>query len=140
MLCRATSRPGAIPSHWRCPPARRHPAAAQTCSQPSVSGNDGQGQTRAKSKIRGTLVLGAPLLGIRRVAGDVGCCRAAPFFAIALPDAMVGVAWPFMRVSFNQPLAAMTLVLPFGVAATVVAASGWTWAAARIGLGRLLIR
>jgi len=51
---------------------------------------------------------------------------------------MVGVAWPFMRVSFNQPLAAMTLVLPFGVAATVVAASGWTWAAARIGLGRLL--
>jgi hypothetical protein len=35
------------------------------------------------------------------------------FFAIALPDAMLGVAWPFMRVSFNQPLAAMTLVLPF---------------------------
>ena len=60
------------------------------------------------------------------------------FFAIALPDAMLGVAWPFMRVSFNQPIAAMTLVLPFGVAATVVAASSWTWAAARIGLGRLL--
>jgi hypothetical protein len=60
------------------------------------------------------------------------------FFAIALPDAMLGVAWPFMRVSFNQPVAAMTLVLPFGVAATVVAASSWTWAAARIGLGRLL--
>jgi MFS family permease len=60
------------------------------------------------------------------------------FFAIALPDAMLGVAWPFMRVSFDQPLAAMTLVLPVGVAATVVSTSGWTWAAARLGLGRLL--
>jgi fucose permease len=60
------------------------------------------------------------------------------FFAIALPDVMLGAAWPFMRVSFHQPLAAMTLVLPFGVAATVLSASGWTWAAARLGLGRLL--
>ena len=31
------------------------------------------------------------------------------FFAIALPDAMLGVAWPFMRVTFDQRLAAMTL-------------------------------
>lgn len=60
------------------------------------------------------------------------------FFAIALPDSMLGVAWPFMRVTFSQPLAAMTLVLPFGVAATVVSTSSWTWAAARLGLGRLL--
>ena len=60
------------------------------------------------------------------------------FFAIALPDAMLGVAWPFMRMTFDQPLAAMTLVLPFGVAATVLSTSSWTWAAARLGLGRLL--
>ena len=60
------------------------------------------------------------------------------FFAIALPDAMLGVAWPFMRITFDQPLAALTLVLPFGVAATVVSASSWTYAATRIGLGRLL--
>ncbi|HZA03740.1 MAG TPA: MFS transporter [Propionibacteriaceae bacterium] len=60
------------------------------------------------------------------------------FFAIALPDAMLGVAWPFMRITFDQPLAAMTLVLPFGVAATIVSTSSWTWAAARLGLGRLL--
>jgi fucose permease len=60
------------------------------------------------------------------------------FFAIALPDAMLGVVWPFMRVTFDQPLAAITLVLPFGVAATVVSASSWTYAATRIGLGRLL--
>ena len=39
------------------------------------------------------------------------------FFAIALPDAMLGVAWPFMRISLGQPLSAMSLVLPFGVAA-----------------------
>ena len=60
------------------------------------------------------------------------------FFAIALPDAMLGVAWPFMRLTLNQPLAAMTVVLPFGVAATIVSTSSWTWAAARLGLGRLL--
>jgi MFS family permease len=60
------------------------------------------------------------------------------FFAIALPDAMLGISWPFMRVTFDQPLAAMTLVLPFGVAATVVSTSSWTWAAARLGLGRML--
>jgi fucose permease len=60
------------------------------------------------------------------------------FFAIALPDNMLGVAWPFMRVTFDQPLPAMTLVLPFGVAATVVSASSWTYAAIRFGLGRLL--
>jgi MFS family permease len=60
------------------------------------------------------------------------------FFAIALPDNMLGVAWPFMRLTFGQPLAAMTLVLPFGVAATLVSTTGWTWAAARLGLGRLL--
>jgi MFS family permease len=60
------------------------------------------------------------------------------FFGIALPDAMLGVAWPFMRITFDQPLAAMALVLPFGVAATVVSTSCWTSAVARLGLGRLL--
>ncbi|HWI01585.1 MAG TPA: MFS transporter, partial [Propionibacteriaceae bacterium] len=60
------------------------------------------------------------------------------FFAIALPDAMLGVAWPFMRITFDQPLPAMTLVLPFGVGATVISASYWTYGAARLGLGRLL--
>jgi MFS family permease len=60
------------------------------------------------------------------------------FFAVALPDAMLGVAWPFMRVSFDQPLAAMALVLPFGVAATLVSTTGWTLASARLGMGRLL--
>ncbi len=60
------------------------------------------------------------------------------FFSIALPDNLIGVAWPSMRESFGQPLAAMSLVLPFGVAANIVASSGWTWALARLGMGRLL--
>jgi MFS family permease len=60
------------------------------------------------------------------------------FFSIALPDNILGVAWPSMRMSFDQPLAAMSLVLPFGVAATIVSSSGWTWAVARLGMGRLL--
>lgn len=60
------------------------------------------------------------------------------FFSIALPDNIIGVVWPSMRASFDQPLAAMSLVVPFGVAATIVSSSGWTWAAERLGMGRLL--
>jgi len=60
------------------------------------------------------------------------------FFSIALPDNMLGVVWPSMRATFDQPLAALSLILPFGVAATVVSSAGWTWAAARLGMGRLL--
>ncbi len=32
------------------------------------------------------------------------------FFSIALPDSMLGVAWPSMRLSFDQPLSAAGLV------------------------------
>ena len=40
------------------------------------------------------------------------------FFSIALPDSMLGVAWPAMSISFQQPISAAGLVPPVGVAAT----------------------
>ena len=60
------------------------------------------------------------------------------FFSIALPDSMLGVAWPSMRLSFDQPLSAAGLVPPVGVAAAVVSTIAAPYLAARWGVGRLL--
>jgi fucose permease len=60
------------------------------------------------------------------------------FFSIALPDSTLGVAWPSMRVAFDQPTSAAGLVPPVGVAATLVSTSMSAALAARFGLGRLL--
>lgn len=60
------------------------------------------------------------------------------FFSIALPDSMLGVAWPAMRAEFGQPLGAAGLIPPLGVAATLVSTAIAARLAARIGVGRLL--
>lgn len=60
------------------------------------------------------------------------------FVSIALPDSMLGVAWPSMRLSFGQPLSAAGLVPPVGVAASVVSTIAAPYLAARWGVGRLL--
>ena len=60
------------------------------------------------------------------------------FFSIALPDSMLGVAWPSMRLAFGQPLSAAGLVPPVGVAAAVVSTIAAPYLAARWGVGRLL--
>jgi fucose permease len=60
------------------------------------------------------------------------------FFSIALPDSMLGVAWPAMRISFQQPISAAGLVPPLGVAATLLSTSASGYLLNRIGLGRRL--
>ncbi|MFT4164855.1 MAG: MFS transporter [Microlunatus sp.] len=60
------------------------------------------------------------------------------FFSIALPDSMLGVAWPSMRLSFGQSLGAAGLIPPFGVAATIVSTLLTRHAVTRLGIGRLL--
>jgi fucose permease len=60
------------------------------------------------------------------------------FFSIALPDSMLGVAWPSMRLTFGQPIGAAGLVPPIGVAATLISTGLSARLAARLGLGRLL--
>ena len=61
------------------------------------------------------------------------------FFSIALPDSMLGVAWPAMRISFQQPISAAGLVPPLGVAATLVSTASSGYLLYRIGRGRLLV-
>ena len=51
---------------------------------------------------------------------------------------MLGVAWPSMRVSFDQSLGAAGLIPPFGVAATIASTLTTRHVVARIRIGRLL--
>jgi MFS family permease len=51
---------------------------------------------------------------------------------------MLGVAWPAMRISFQQPISAAGLVPPLGVAATLTSTASSGYLLYRIGLGRLL--
>lgn len=60
------------------------------------------------------------------------------FVSIALPDSMLGVAWPSMRVTFEQPTGAAGIVPPFGVAAGMISTSVAGYLVARVGVGRLL--
>lgn len=60
------------------------------------------------------------------------------FFSIALPDSMLGVAWPAMSISFQQPISAAGLVPPVGVATTLVSTTCSGYLLTRIGFGRLL--
>lgn len=60
------------------------------------------------------------------------------FFSTALPDSMLGVAWPTMRLSFGQSLGAAGWVPPFGVAATIASTLTTRHVVARLGIGRLL--
>jgi hypothetical protein len=64
--------------------------------------------------------------------------KPVPFFGIALPDSMIGIAWPAMRISFQQPISAAGVVLPLGVAVTLASTTSPGYLLNRIGLGRLL--
>ena len=60
------------------------------------------------------------------------------FFSIALPDSTLGVIWPSMRLSFDQPTSAAGLVPPVGVAAGLISTSLSGYIVVRLGVGRLL--
>jgi MFS family permease len=60
------------------------------------------------------------------------------FLSLALPDGMLGVAWPSMRLSLGQPLGALGWLLPFAIGSYLTSAALADRLAARLGLGRLL--
>lgn len=60
------------------------------------------------------------------------------FLSLALPDGMLGVAWPSMRLSLDQPLGALGWLLPFGIGSYLISATLSDRLSARLGLGRLL--
>ncbi|GAB3915687.1 MFS transporter [Microlunatus endophyticus] len=60
------------------------------------------------------------------------------FFSLALPDSMLGVSWPSMRIDFGESVSAAGLVPPVGIAANLVSTILTGRLVARLGVGRLL--
>lgn len=60
------------------------------------------------------------------------------YISFALPDSVLGITWPAMRHGFHQPLAALGLLMPFGVVASVLSSAMNGRILARINVGQLL--
>ena len=45
------------------------------------------------------------------------------YCSVALPSSTLGLLWPSIRVSFHQPVAALGILLAFGITATVIASA-----------------
>ena len=60
------------------------------------------------------------------------------FIALGLPDSLLGVGWPTIRVDFGVPLDALGLLLITGTAGYLVSSFNSGQLIARLGVGRLL--
>ncbi|MEJ3744439.1 MFS transporter [Actinomycetes bacterium KLBMP 9797] len=60
------------------------------------------------------------------------------FISIALPDGLLGVAWPSMRHTLHQPVAAVGLLPPIAVVSSILASAATGYLVGRTGIGRLL--
>ncbi|MFI9596040.1 MFS transporter [Nonomuraea sp. NPDC052265] len=60
------------------------------------------------------------------------------YVSIALPDNVGGITWPLVRLDLGQPIEALGVVVPFGVAGYVVSSSSTAFLLARTGVGWLL--
>jgi fucose permease len=60
------------------------------------------------------------------------------FLGISMPDGLLGVAWPSMRVDLRVPIGALSILLPLEVAFSMLSSASTGVLLARVGLGRLL--
>ncbi|MFF2851642.1 MFS transporter [Streptomyces sp. NPDC058001] len=60
------------------------------------------------------------------------------YAGIALPDSVLGIAWPSMSTEFRQPVGALGLLLPFGIGAAVLSSALTGRLLNRVRMGRLL--
>jgi fucose permease len=60
------------------------------------------------------------------------------FVSMALPDGLLGVAWPSMRLSLGEPVGALGLLLPFGVVSSLLSSASTGVILTRTGVGRVL--
>ncbi|MFE9887951.1 MFS transporter [Streptomyces scopuliridis] len=60
------------------------------------------------------------------------------YVSMALPDSVLGIAWPSMSADFHQPLGALGLLLLFGIAAAVLSSTMTGRLLTRMHIGRLL--
>jgi fucose permease len=62
----------------------------------------------------------------------------AAYFSVALPSSTLGLLWPSIRVSFDQPVAALGFLLALGIAGTVVASASTGRLLSRLSAGLVL--
>lgn len=60
------------------------------------------------------------------------------FIALGLPDALLGIAWPFMRVDLQQPLEATGIIVMAGTLGAAMSGFFSSWLGRRLGIGKLL--
>lgn len=60
------------------------------------------------------------------------------FIALGLPDALLGIAWPFMRLELNRPLEASGIIVMAGTLGAALSGFISSWMSQRFGIGRLL--
>jgi fucose permease len=60
------------------------------------------------------------------------------FIALGLPDALLGLAWPFMRTAIEQPLEASGLIVLSGTLGAALSGFFSSWLGRHLGIGRLL--
>ena len=60
------------------------------------------------------------------------------FIALGLPDALLGIAWPFLRLDIHQPLQASGLIVLAGTLGAALSGFFSSWLGRRLGIGRLL--
>jgi fucose permease len=60
------------------------------------------------------------------------------YFSVALPSSTLGLLWPSIRLSYHQPVAALGILLAFGITATVIASAVTGRLLSRLSAGALL--
>jgi fucose permease len=60
------------------------------------------------------------------------------FIALGLPDALLGIAWPFMRIDIKEPLEASGIIVMAGTMGAALSGLLSSWLGRRLGIGRLL--
>jgi fucose permease len=76
---------------------------------------------------------------VPRLTRTLGVLASLAFVALGLPDALLGVAWPTMRRSFELPLDAVGTLLASYTVGYVCSSFTGGRLVARLGLGRLLV-
>ena len=60
------------------------------------------------------------------------------YLSVALPGSTVGLLWPSMRLSFDEPVGALGLLLAFGITASVISSAATGRVLSRVRVGPLL--
>jgi fucose permease len=60
------------------------------------------------------------------------------YLSVALPASTLGLLWPSMRLSFNEPIGALGLLLVFGITASVISSAATGRILSRAGVGPLV--